>query len=197
MTFYDFVVSILKPVLKVLYRVKVIGKENILMEGPLVIASNHISNLDPLLVGVFIPRRLSYMGKKELFDNKLLGYIITKLRVFPVDREKTDISSIKTALRILKNNEALGIFPQGTRSKNEEDLRAKSGVAMFAIKGKGKIIPITIIGKPKIFKRTTLYVDKPISLDEYFDKKMSNAQYEEISQRVLDVINHNSKIYCN
>ena len=130
-----------------------------------------------------------------MFDNKILGYIISKLKVFPVDRDKNDISSIKTALRILKNNEALGIFPEGRRSKGEVDLKAKSGVAMLAVKGKAKITPISIIGGQKLFDKVTLYVDKPIILEEYFDKKVSSAEYEEISQKVLDNINHNVKIY--
>ena len=66
MTFYDFAVFILKPFLKFFYKVEVIGKENIVMDGPIIFASNHVSNLDPLLIGVFIPRKLAYMGKKRI-----------------------------------------------------------------------------------------------------------------------------------
>lgn len=193
MSLYDIVAGTLKPILKILYKIEIKGCDNVPVDGPLIFVSNHKSNLDPLLIGIFMPRKVSYMAKKELFNNKILGYLIKNLNVFPVDRSKTDISTIKTALRILKGNGSLGIFPEGTRAKGDELGKAKAGAAMLSIKGKAKVIPVSIIGNYKLFKKITLYIDNPISFEEYYEEKLITKDYENLSQKILDLINKNIK----
>ncbi|SHH49940.1 lysophospholipid acyltransferase family protein [Tepidibacter thalassicus] len=191
MKFYSIAKCIVIPIIKLFYKIEVIGEEKVPMKEPLIFASNHKSNLDPILIGAFMPREVSYMAKKELFKNKLLGYILKNLNVFPVDRNKTGISTIKVALKILKSEKALGIFPEGTRIKGEELGKAKAGTAMLAIKGKAKVCPVSIIGNYKLFSKITLYIDDPISFEEYYKEKLTSSDYEILSQKVLDVIGEN------
>ncbi len=193
MEFYDIAVFILKPIIRIFYKIEIKGQEKVPINEPLIFASNHKSNLDPVIIGLYMPRKVSYMGKKELFKNKIFGYILRKLNVFPVDRSKTDIATIKTALKILKNNGALGIFPQGRRMKEDGAGKAKAGTAMLSIKGKAKICPISIIGSYKLFSKITLYINEPINLEEYYEEKLSSKAYEELSQHVLDIIEKNAK----
>lgn len=193
MTLYDVAVGILKPIIRLAYNVEVKGKERVPQNEPLIFASNHKSNLDPVLIGVFMPRKVSYMAKKELFKNKVFGYLLKNLNVFPVDRSKTDVSTIKTALKILKGNGTLGIFPEGTRTKSEELGKAKAGASMLSIKGKAKVVPVSIIGSYKLFSKITLYIDNPLNLEKYYEEKLNSKDYENISQEILDIINKNIK----
>ncbi|OPJ57200.1 lysophospholipid acyltransferase family protein [Alkalithermobacter paradoxus] len=188
MTFYEITRGILSPILKILYRIEVRGVEKVPLDEPLIFASNHKSLLDPVFIGIYMPRKVSYMAKKELFSNKIFGYILKKLGVFPVDRSKTDVSTIKIALKILRSNGTLGIFPEGTRSKQKELGKAKAGTAMLAIKGKSKIVPVSIISNYKLFNKTIININDPLSLEEYYENKLSSSDYERLSQKVLDII---------
>jgi 1-acyl-sn-glycerol-3-phosphate acyltransferase len=193
LNFYDVVKAIATPIIRIFYKIEVLGAENVPMDEPLIFASNHKNNLDPFLIGAFMPRNVCYMAKKELFKNKLVGYILNKLNVFPVDRNKTGASTIKVALKILKSKQALGIFPEGSRIKGSELGKAKAGTAMLSIKGKARVCPVSIIGNYKLFSKITLYIDKPVSFDEYYGEKLTSKDYEDISQKILDIINMNMK----
>lgn len=116
---YRFLKIILYVVFKLLYRVEIVGIENIPKENNLIVAGNHKSNLDPVFVSVFFKRHIYWMAKKELFNNKLFGAFLKKLGAFPVAREEVDIKAIKTSLRHIKNGQVLGIFPEGTRVKKK------------------------------------------------------------------------------
>lgn len=170
---------------KLFFKVKVNGLENIPKTGRAVICSNHIGNLDPVLIAAMIPRRLNYMGKKELFENKLFAFIIRNLGAFPVDRESGGLSAIKASIRLLKKEEVFAMFPEGTRTLKEDSENVKPGIAMISIKGKSPIIPIHIDSNYKIFKDIKINIGKPIYYDEYFDQKISTEKYKELSQYVL------------
>lgn len=166
--------------LRVLYRVEVEGLENVPMEGRLVICANHANNLDPLLVSIVFPRQISWMAKKELFKNKVLGNILKKLGVFAVDRDSTDISAVKNSLRILKDGGVLGIFPEGTRVKGFDINNAKAGIGLLAAKSKSVVLPIYIDSNYKLFKQVKLIIGKPIDLSQEESK-----DYAEISKNIL------------
>lgn len=173
---------------KIFYKLEVVGLENIPKEGRTVICSNHVGVLDPILVGSVMPRQLNYMAKKELFDNKFIGYWITKLGVFPVDRDATGLGAIKKAIKLLKEDKIFAIFPQGRRIQGEDEESAKPGTAMIAIKGKAPIIPIHIETQYELFKKIKINIGKPIHFDEYFDTKITTEKYEELSKVVLKEI---------
>lgn len=189
MSLYSIAKGILNVVFKFLFRVKVIGAENIPLKGKVIICSNHVSLLDPITVAISVPRRIYFMAKKELFENKILRKLLEKLGAFPVDRESADLAAVKNSLRILKNENALGIFPEGTRVDKENIDNAKPGVTMISIKGKAPIIPIYIDTRYKPFKQTKVIIGEPIALDEYFEKKLNMNNYYDLSKEVM------SKIY--
>ena len=192
MSFYNFALKLLTLYSKVFYKYEVIGKENVPSEGNVILAANHKSNLDPIFVAAAIKnRKIATIGKKELFDNKILAAILNKLCVIPIDRDNPGISTIKTILRKLKEGYAIGIFPEGTRVTGEGFGEAKAGLALFAVKGKACVVPISIISNYKIFSKVTIYIDKPISFEEYYKNKLSTEEYERLSQDVLEVIKDN------
>lgn len=188
MMFYKVVKNSIRFILSLIYRVEIQGKENIPMEGKSIVCSNHFNLLDPVFIGTCLPRKINYMAKEELFSNKIFALILNKLGVFPVKRGGADISAIKAALKILKNEEIFGIFPEGTRSKTGEMLEAKPGLAMIAIKSQSSIIPVAIIGNYKPFSKIKIIIDKPIDFSDYYDQKISIEEYQQLSQSVLEHI---------
>lgn len=196
MSFYKFTLGAFRCFSKVFFKFKVIGVENIPHDGNLIISANHKSNLDPIFIASAIQNReIAPIGKKELFDNKILGYLLNKLNVIPINRDKPDVSTIKNILRAIKEGYAVGIFPEGTRVKDPGFGEAKAGLSMFAIKGKALVVPISIITNYKLFNRVTIYIDKPISFEEYYKEKLNSQDYERLSQNVLEVIKENYYTY--
>ena len=192
MSFYKFVMNTFRIFCKILYKYEVIGEENIPTEGNLMIAANHKSNLDAIFMGAAITQReMAPIGKKELFENKLIGYILKKLNGIPINREKPDVSTVKNILRAIKEGYAVGIFPEGTRIKEPGFGKAKAGLGLFAVKSKSLVVPVSIISNYKLFNRVTVYIDKPISFEEYYKEKLTTEDYERLSQNVLEVIKEN------
>jgi len=112
---YSIVKIIGWMLLRFFWKIEVQGIDNVPKEGSLIIASNHTSNLDPLIVGITMNRKAHFIAKKEVFGNIAGNYICRKLNAFPIDRGKVDIQALKHALHILQKKEVLGIFPEGSR----------------------------------------------------------------------------------
>lgn len=186
--FYKVVRIILGFFLKLFYRFRVTGLENVPMDNRLVICANHRSNWDPVLISIAFPRQVHWMAKKELFKNKILSYLIYKLESFPVDRQDTDISAIKNALRVLKNEKVLGIFPEGTRVDTVDLNNAKAGTALLAIKAQSIVLPMYIGSTYKLFSKVNINIGKPIDLSDNFNKKLSNEEYLNISKKIMESI---------
>ena len=142
--FYSVIKFLANIIFRVLYRVKTYGLENVPKDGKFILCSNHANNLDPVFVSMIMPRKISWMAKKELFKYKTTSYLRYKLGAFPVDRSQSDISAIKNALRVLKDDKVLGIFPEGTRVKKMDLESAKPGVALLSVKSGAKILPVHI-----------------------------------------------------
>ena len=145
-----------------MFRIKLTGLENIPDSGAAILCVNHMSNFDPLVLRLKIKRKINFMGKKELFVNKLFSYTLEKFGVFPVDRSKNDLQAYRKAISVLKEQNILGIFIQGTRNKNIDN--AKDGAAMFAMKTNSPVIPIGISASYKLFSVVNINIGKPISL---------------------------------
>lgn len=160
---YKICVFICKIISKIFYRVDV--KNPVMLEAnkSYLICSNHIHLFDPILIACNIKRPIRFMGKQELFRRKLLNWFFRKIGGFPVDRDGADLNAIKTSVNILKNNEVLCIFPEGTRSKTGELGKFKAGAGMIAIKGHTTIIPVKIEGNYKIFSKMKLIFGNEIS----------------------------------
>lgn len=196
MSFYKFAINVFRVFSEIFYKYEVIGEENIPNEGNIIIAANHKSNLDPIFLAAAIKNReVAAIAKKELFNIKPLGFILDKLNVIPINRDKPDVSTIKNILRAIKDGYVLGIFPEGTRIKGPGFGEAKAGLSVFAIKGKAMVVPISIISNYKLFNRVTIYIDKPISFEEYYKQKLTTEENERLAQNVLEVIKENYYIY--
>jgi 1-acyl-sn-glycerol-3-phosphate acyltransferase len=173
MSLYRFARFIVALILFPLYRIKIIGKENIPMNGPVIICSNHISNLDPPVVGITSPRDIYFMAKGELFEKPFLGKLLIGIRAFPVKRGLADRNALKKGLGILKKGNVLGLFPEGTRSKTGELGKPLAGVGFFALRSDAAVIPCAIIGPYKLFKKTKVIYGKPMDMEQYLATKPS------------------------
>lgn len=163
--FYKIAATILYPLVMLLFRVKVIGREKI-PEGAAVLCANHSSLWDPVLIGVCITAKhpLSFMAKKELFDKPVLGFLIRHLGAFPVERDSADLGTIRKSIEVLKSGKKLLLFPEGRRVQDEhlEEHEVKTGVAMIAVRAGVPIVPIYLSGNKKIFRRAVLSIGDPI-----------------------------------
>lgn len=129
---------------RTLWPLRVEGRENVPQEGAAVIVCNHLSMIDPFVVGYAANRLVSFMAKQELFGVPFVGFWIRKLGAFPVDRSRRDPASLRTALTLLKNGEILGMFPEGTRSATGEMLELRAGAARLAARTRTPIIPAAV-----------------------------------------------------
>ncbi len=168
-------------------RVEVKGMENIPESGSLVVMSNHVSFQDPPLIGAIMPRKIHYMAKAELFKNKFIGAIFKKLGAFPLKRGTGDSRAFRKAIKILKNDEVLGIFPEGTRYPEGSPGEPHSGSVMIAIMAKSPILPIAIKnikrkGRPKVI------IGEPLVLEEYYGKKLQKEEREKVANQVMSEI---------
>lgn len=161
-------------IFKLLYRFKVEGHENLdqIPENQgVLLCSNHISGIDPPLVGAATSRKLSFMAKAELFEMPILGPLIKRLNAFPVKRGASDRHALKKAMEVLNNGETLIMFPEGTRSKTGELKRGLSGVGFFALRTDAAIVPVAIKNGYRLFRRTHVVFGKPIDFTELKERK--------------------------
>lgn len=143
--FYSVLKIILRILFKIFLRLEVKGAENIPATGPLVIASNHLSLLDPPVIGVASTRKVHFMAKQELFV-PVLGDIYKLLGAFPVKRGGADRTAIKHGIDLMLDGGVLAIFPEGTRSKTGALGKAEPGALMMAGKAKAVIVPTCVKG---------------------------------------------------
>jgi len=186
--FYTIVRAVLRFFMCFVFRIKVVGKENVPMDGSAMLAVNHRSNWDPVIAGVTSPRKLRFMAKSELFKNKLIGNIITACGAFPIQRGKGDIGAIKGALTLLKNGELMLIFPEGRRVKENENVEAKPGAVMLAIRSQVPIIPTYISGKYGWLSKITVTFGEPVYFDEYYDTKPVVEELQLITNDLMKII---------
>ena len=176
---------------------EVVGKENIPKEG-VIIASNHISYLDPPIIGSVTPRRCNFMAKKTLFDIPILGWMI-KYAAFPVDRDKPRASTIKEAVKKTRAGQIVVVFPEGTRSRTGELQEPKPGIGMVAAMSRAPIVPAYISGTDKALpsgakwlKRTKIKVvfGKPIHYTSTKESggRTGQGKREEVSMLIMDAI---------
>ncbi len=142
--------AILLTLCRVLLRMRIEGLENVPTSGPLIVVANHLHNADPLLISIAFPRPVHYMAKKELFRVPVIGRIIRLGGAFPVDRGTADRSAIRTADLTLKQGIAVGMFPEGTRSKTRSLKFALPGAAMIAQLTGAPIVPVAITGSERL-----------------------------------------------
>ncbi len=167
------------------------GLGNLPQDGPVLIISNHLSLLDPPLLGVKLGRKIRFMAKRELFRHKPVGYLIRRLGAFPVHRGRMDRRALRESLAVLKRGEALLIFPEGMRSRAGKLQRAFPGVTLIALKSRAPIVPVAITGTEKAremwrFKRPRIKVSigEPFGLSST-DGKLSKKEMIELTDSIM------------
>lgn len=187
---YTLVKGLFKVLFTIFLRLRVEGAENIPATGSLVIASNHISLLDPPVLGTAATRKVHFMAKEELFV-PVLGTIYKILGAFPVRRGGADRAAIKHGIDILAGGEVLAIFPEGTRSRTGALGKAQPGALMMASKTRATIVPACVIGtdykrQRRIWPQVTVRFGKPISFpaDAVASKELIHTMTEELMQHI-------------
>lgn len=172
------------------FKLKVIGKENIPKDGRAVVCPNHTYWYDPLLVDTIFPMKHPphWMAKAEIFSGKFVNWVLKNMHVFPVDRHHVSVKTLKTSLGYLKRDEALGIFPEGTRVAKGEHVKPADGFIVFALKTHSPIIPIYIDATYRFRSQTTVIIGKPIELTEYYGKKLNSKEIDALGVKILDEI---------
>ena len=178
--------KVIRPVAAIVtkskYKIRYIGAENVPTDRGIIIAANHITALDPVLIGAGIPKLpMHFMAKQELFEKNIVGWFLAQLNSFPVDRSKFDRRAIDYAVRIVKEGGALGIFPEGTRSPDFRPQKAKGGVCYIAKECKCDIVPVSLYteDEAKSGTRLTIRYGKPIKYEE--------LGFNEDSQKMKDL----------
>ncbi|WP_449620205.1 lysophospholipid acyltransferase family protein [Robertmurraya sp. Marseille-Q9965] len=194
MSFYGFARSIVYGILRPIYRIEVIGRENIPKEGGVLLCANHIHNFDPPVVGIMAPRPISFMAKEELFNVPVLGKILPHVNAFPVKRGMSDREALRTGLKVLKEGKVLGLFPEGTRSKTGELGKGLAGAGFFALRTDADVVPCAIIGPYKAFSRLKVVYGKPIDMKTLRENK---ASAEETTELIMEEIRKLIEQYKN
>lgn len=145
--------SIVNPTLQVYLRGRTYGAENVPQQGPIVVVSNHASDFDPPILSCCLRRPVAYMAKEELFNIPILGQAIQAYGAYPVSRGAADRSAIRSALQYLENGWATGVFLEGTRTPDGRITDPKRGAALLAAKAKAPLLPVSLWGTHKIFKK--------------------------------------------
>ena len=153
---------VIKPwsarIVRLMYKVRFVGTENIPKEGGFILASNHVTAPDPAYLLAACPHKVYFMGKKELFEKPFTRWFFTGMNGFPVNRAGADLKAIHFAETILREGNVLGIFPEGTRSKTLEPQRAKGGVALIAQATGADVLPVSLYFSEKPHFRSRLTV---------------------------------------
>jgi 1-acyl-sn-glycerol-3-phosphate acyltransferase len=175
----------------------VYGKENIPKTGGFIVAANHVSYLDPLVIGISCPRRLSYMARHDLFTNPVFGGIIRNLGAFPVKRKTGDISALKEAFKRLREGKGLLIFPEGTRQTGGSMAeQAQPGIGFLAAKVNVPVIPVFVKGTDVSLPRGARFFHRA-RISVCFGRQISferRLPYQDIAQIILEGIR---KISCS
>lgn len=191
--FYAITKIIFKVLFKILLRLEVSGTENIPARGPLVIASNHLSLLDPPVLGTAATRKVNFMAKQELFV-PILGDIYKALGAFPVKRGGADRNAIKHGLDILQRGDVLAIFPEGTRSKTGNLGKTEPGALMLAGKAQAVIVPACVAGTDikrcgRLWPKVKVVFGKPMYFPEgqTINKELLKELTDELMQRIAEL----------
>ena len=173
---------------------RVMGQDNVPKSGGAVIAPNHVSYLDPPVMGGALPRRAYSFAKKELFEIPILGWIIRKCYAFPVDREISDIAAFRHAIRLLQAGELLLVFPEGGRSADGELEQGKVGAALIASRAGVPLIPCALHGTDHVLPRgawclhrgiVQVSFGEPITFDKLAAHRLNKEQLQEVTDQAM------------
>lgn len=175
----------------VFFSIKISGFENVPKTGGFILATNHVSYFDPLLAGSWAAREVYFLGKKELFDNPIVGWVISRTNALPVKRGTFDRHALELCVDVIRNGYGMTIFPEGTRSKTDSFLEPKPGIGMLAVAGKCPVVPAYIHGSNRLWdclwrrQRLSITFGEPFSAEWVASHAAQKESYVAIAQAVM------------
>ena len=174
----------------ILYRPKIVGKENLPKDGGALLCPNHVGNLDAAVIVAMFKRKVNVLAKEELFKNGFLCWIADLFGIYPVKRGKADMQAIKISLTLLKRNELLLMFPEGTRNGMAKGIKPKNGAVLIAATAGKPIIPIGIQGSFKPFTKVIVNIGKTIDYSKLNEEVKDKEQASELTKDLMKEIVH-------
>ena len=185
--FYKFAVIIVKPLFHLIFNLKIYGRENIPKTGGFTVVCNHRGYSDPVFLALSMKPQVIFMGKEELFKIPVAGTLFKWLGGFPVARGKGDMTAINYAIQTVKDGKALSVFPEGTRSKDGQLLKFKSGAALITAKSGGDVLPACVYYKGGLSfrKKVIIKFGKIIPNSDFkMDEIINSTQLKEASLKM-------------
>jgi 1-acyl-sn-glycerol-3-phosphate acyltransferase len=201
---YRIAKSIVWLYLHALFRFHVYGRDYVPRRGGILLAANHLSAYDPPVVGCVIPRPAYFLAKKELFDNPLKKLIMAIARCIPVDRADVGRDTLRRINALLQKQQAVLLFPEGTRSRDGELRSGKDGVGMIAAQNQVDVVPVHVAGlfrvRGSIFRRPRISISfgKPVSASQWLNNRTTLSRrelYHAITAAVVDRIRELGKAH--
>ncbi|MCF7669301.1 MAG: 1-acyl-sn-glycerol-3-phosphate acyltransferase [Verrucomicrobia bacterium] len=189
--------TLFKLLFKTFFRLRTCNAERVPASGPVILAANHASFLDPPLVGTAVPRFVSILARKSLFNKPILGALFRNWRVVPVDRDGAGAAGLKAILTRLKQRGAVLLFPEGTRTFNGRIQPAKPGIGLMILKTRAPVVPVRVFGSFKALGRHN-YIPRPTKITVkfghpmYFETERAEAagadkpHFKELCERVAN-----------
>jgi 1-acyl-sn-glycerol-3-phosphate acyltransferase len=182
---------------RLFFRLRVINRERMIQSGPVILAMNHQSYLDPPLAGTACDRAVYFLARRTLLDAPLLGWLLPKLNVIPVNQEGVDRSAIKAVIRVLKAGNAALVFPEGSRTLDGNLQPAEPGLGLLIAKTLAPVVPMRIFGAHQALPRgggglhfvpITIVIGQPIFFSAADVDRAGKDVYARLSERVMNAI---------
>jgi len=195
--YYWFGYNLSRLIGRVFFGLRIIHRERMIQTGPVILAMNHQSYLDPPLAGIACDRAIYFLARRTLMDLPLFRWLLPKLNVIPVNQEGIDRSALKALIRVLKSGNAALVFPEGARTLDGNVQPAQPGVGLVIAKTLAPVVPMRIFGAHQALPRgggglhfvpITIVVGEPIFFTPVELESPAKNRYEQISQRVMDSI---------
>lgn len=207
---YRTLKAILRPLLRVLYRVKAEGGEKLPREGPVIIVANHVSFMDSLWMPLCVPRRMVFLAKAEYFENWKTRWLFHALGMIPVKREvkeKTE-AALASGIEVLSAEGVLGLYPEGTRSPDGRLYRGRTGVARLALRSRAPVIPVGLLGSrevmpkqarfPRLWGRVRVRFGEPLSFDRYYGREEDRFVLRAVTDEIMfEIMNLSDQTYVD
>ena len=187
---YKFLYWLLAGIVRKLYRVRIINPENEPLDQHFIVACNHTGAADGVIICATFKNQVRFMGKKELFKVPVVGALLKAIGCYPVDRKGSDIAALRTTINRLKDEDCVGIFPQGTRCPRVDPATTtvKSGVGLIAARSGADVLPVCVktkVGKTSMFKKNYIVVGKLIKNEEFdFENNKGMEGHKKAADRI-------------
>lgn len=197
---YLLIKWLIGPIILLVTRPIVYGRQNLRVKGKAIFIANHRSMWDPLILALVSPRNIHFMAKKELFESKLGNFFFRSLYAFPVNRRNVDLQSLKNALKVLDKGDVFGIFPEGKRAVTDSLDEFEKGAAFLAFRSGAPVIPIYIHPDTSRQVRPVMLVGKPIDVSSIVATANKSSLIEVVTDELADSIDalriELEELYC-